>query len=97
MSEEKNQSEKSSQNKPFGEFVEHQKRAFEEASKAVDALIPPDFKEHSKKAVSESLEGFRVLMNAVLDEVKSELDKDESGGDDSAASPGKSKVKVEVS
>ena len=97
MAKEKKQSQKPGQDKPFGDFVEHQKRAFSEASKAFDALIPPDFKQHSKKAVSESLEGFRVLMNAVLDEVKSELDKDASGGDDSAASTGKSKVKVEVS
>jgi hypothetical protein len=78
-------------NKPFDSFVEHQRKAFEEASKAIDALIPPDFKEHSRTAINESLEGFRVLVNSFVDEVKTQVN--DMGGSESTS---KGKVKVEV-
>lgn len=77
----------------FEAFAQHQRNAADEASKAIDALFPPEFKEHGKKAVSESVEGFRVLMNGLLDEINSELKKDDNGDD---AAP-KTKVKVNVS
>lgn len=79
------------ENKPFEAFVEHQRKAFDEASKAIEALLPPEFKEHGKAAVNESLEGFRVLVNAVVDEVKTQVNDIGKSG-----TSGNAKVKVEV-
>jgi hypothetical protein len=79
--------------KPLDEFLEHQKRALDEASKALDSLIPPEFREHGKAAVNESIEGFRILVNSMLDDFKTEVNKD--GGECKSGSSG-SKVKVEV-
>jgi len=77
----------------FEEFVDRQRKAFEEAGKAMESLIPPEFKEHTKAAVNESLEGFRVLMNWLVDEVKDEVNREDKGND----MPPAGKVKVEVS
>ena len=77
--------------KPIDEFMEHQKRAIDEAGKALEALIPPEFREHGKAAVNESIEGFRVLLNSMLDDFKTEVNKDDDEG-----KSGGSKVKVEV-
>lgn len=41
---------------PFDQFMEHQRKAIDEATKAVDALLPPAFKEHSKAALEEAFE-----------------------------------------
>ena len=79
--------------KPVDEFVEHQKRALEEAGKALEALLPPEFREHGKAAVNESIEGFRVLLNSMLDDFKAEVNK---GDDEGKSGNGGTKVKVEV-
>ena len=86
-------SEENKKEQPFEEFVERQRKAFEEASKAVEALVPPEFKDHTKSAINESIEGFRVLVNWLVDEVKSEVNKDDKKDD----APPMGKVKVEVS
>lgn len=83
--------EETQKDQPFEEFVERQRKAFEEAGKAIEALIPPEFKEHSKNAINESIEGFRVLVNWLVDEVK-----DEVKGDDKGDTPPAGKVKIEV-
>lgn len=80
-------------NKPLDEFLEHQKRAIDEAGKALEALVPPEFREHGKAAVNESIEGFRVLLNSMLDDFKSEVNKDD---DEGKSGNGGTKVKVEV-
>lgn len=51
-------------------FVYHQRRALEEASKALDALIPEGFKTHSAKAQDEFNKGFKVLLDAAISEVE---------------------------
>ena len=79
--------------KPIDEFMEHQKRAIDEAGKALEALIPPEFREHGKAAVNESIEGFRVLLNSMLDDFKAEVNKDD---DEGKSGSGGTKVKVEV-
>jgi hypothetical protein len=91
---------------PFGEFLRHQKRAFEETGKAVDALLPPGFKQHSNEAGREFISGFKVLFDAVIDGVqKASKDFEEtlnrerpasSEGDDRPSSTGTTKVKVQV-
>ena len=52
MSEE-TQNNTTSENNPFDKFTEHQRKAFEEASKAIDALLPTEFKEHGRAALEE--------------------------------------------
>ncbi|KAB2906114.1 MAG: hypothetical protein KJ064_11285 [Anaerolineae bacterium] len=84
--------EESKKNTEFENFVEHQKKAFEEAGKALEALIPPDFMTHSKAAFKESIEGFRVLVNATLDTISAEIDKTREKTDSTAS---KKKVDVE--
>lgn len=83
----------------FDQFVEHQKKAFEEAGKALEALIPPEFKTHSQAAFKESVEGFRVLVNATLDAISNEIDKAKekaNPSNDEGTSTGATKVKVDV-
>lgn len=84
------------QEKPFEAFVEHQRKALEEASKAVEALLPPEFKEHSRAALNESIEGFRVLINFVLDEIKEGVNRESTAEEPPKSTTGKSKVKVEL-
>lgn len=81
----------------FDSFVDHQKKAVEEATKAFEALIPPTFKEHGSAAIKEMIEGFRVLFNSMIDNIKEELDKQEADKGDNQSSTGSNKVKVEVS
>jgi len=51
-------------------FMEHQKQALAEARKALESLMPTGLKEHSAAAFNESLEGYRKLVNSMIDEVK---------------------------
>jgi hypothetical protein len=90
---------------PFNEFLRHQQRAVEETGKALDALLPPGFKEHSREAGREFVSGLKVLFDAALDgleQVSQEFDKNfnrERSGDDSSDRPsstGTTKVKVQV-
>ena len=89
MTDEQNTQDQSG--KPLGDFMKHQKRALDEAGKALEALLPPEFREHGKAAVNESVEGFRVLLNSLLDDFKAEINKDDDEG-----KSGNGKVKVEV-
>lgn len=61
--------------KPFEAFVEHQKKAIEEAGKALVALLPEDFKEHGQTAFKEVIEGYRKLFNATIDEIIDTMEK----------------------
>lgn len=45
----------------FDEFASHQKRALEEAVKALEELIPEGLRTHGKNALSEAFEGFSKL------------------------------------
>jgi PHP family Zn ribbon phosphoesterase len=88
---------------PLERFFYHQRRALEETGKALDALLPEGFKQHGGEATREFAKGFRVLVDAAIDELKkvSEREeapaKDESDDDDDKPSTtGKGKVKVKV-
>ena len=91
---------------PMGEFLKHQQRAAEETFKAVDALFPPGFKEHSEQAGREFVSGIKVLADAVIDglqQASKDFDKNlkrerPSGNDsgDHPSSTGTTKVKVQV-
>lgn len=98
---EPSQSEDSAK-KPFEQFVEHQKRALDEANKAIDALIPPGFKEHGAEAQREFVKGFKVLVDAAakeLDKTSKDLERkmrESQENSDRRSSTGPTKVKVQV-
>ncbi len=55
---------------PLEQFIFHQRRGLEEFGKAMESLLPPRFKEHTQKAGLEFATGFRVLIDAAIDEIK---------------------------
>jgi hypothetical protein len=96
--------------KAFERFVDHQKKAFDEAGKAVDALLPTGFKEHGNEARREFIKGFKVLVDSAISELEKasrefEKRRDEAGSDaatDGGSPPpppsttGRTKVKVQI-
>jgi hypothetical protein len=98
------------QQDPFAVFLEHQKKAIEETGKALDALLPPGFKEHSNEARREFARGWKVLVDAAvveLEKASKEVDKafkrtrqdapdTEEVIVERPSSTGKTKVKVQV-
>lgn len=103
------ESEKPGVKSPFDQFVEHQRKALDEAGKAIDALLPDSFKEHSKESRREFVKGMKVLVDAAITEMEKasrEFDKNmnrrrdtPSTGSDSGDRPsstGATKVKVQV-
>jgi hypothetical protein len=92
-------------NTPFDRFLRHEQRAFEETGKALEALLPPGFKEHSQEAGREFVSGLKVLFDAAIDGVqKASADFDKNfnrpasgtDSDDRPSSTGTTKVKVQV-
>lgn len=59
----------------FDEFVDHQKKAITEATKAVESLIPEGFKKHGEKALKEMVEGYRALFNSAIDEIVAAIER----------------------
>lgn len=55
---------------PLEQFIFHQRRGLEEFGKAMESLLPPRFKEHTQAAGNEFATGFRVLIDAAIDEIK---------------------------
>ena len=60
---------------PLEAFIYHQRRALEETSKALDALIPPDVREHSSEAGRQFVKGFKVLVDAAISEIEKAANK----------------------
>jgi hypothetical protein len=84
---------------PFEEFLYHQRRALEETGRALEALLPEGFRTHGNNASKEFTKGFRVLVDAAMDEIKKASEKKAEGGEDDDEGPsttGKTKVKVQV-
>jgi len=91
---------------PMERFFYHQRRALEETGKALEALLPPEFRKHGTEASKEFTKGFRVLVDAAIDELKkvsereekaNEADDDDANDDDEPpSSTGKTKVKVKL-
>ncbi len=57
-------------NTPLEQFIFHQRRGLEEFGKAMESLLPPGFREHTQAAGNEFANGFRVLIDAAIDEIK---------------------------
>ena len=82
---------------PIDEFLEHQKRAVEEMSKALEALLPEGFREHGAEASREFTKGFKVLVDAAISELEKVSKKVEEEAEDKRTSTtGRTKVKVQV-
>jgi hypothetical protein len=83
---------------PLEAFVYHQRRAYEEMGKAIDALLPEGFKEHGAQARREFLTSFKVLVDAAITELEriSKKAEEAGAGGERPASTGKTKVKVQV-
>ena len=93
------QPEEESARTPVDAFVFHQKRALEETGKALDALVPPGFKEHGAEAGREFVKGFKVLVDAAITELEKmskEMEQDKAEGADRPSTTGPGKVKVQV-
>jgi hypothetical protein len=61
--------------RPLDRFVDHQRKALVEASKALGAVLPKELRQHGQSAVREMLEGYRTLFNAMLDDLIKTLEK----------------------
>ena len=93
---------------PMDQFFYHQRRALEETAKALDALLPPAFKEHSANAGREFKTGFKVLLDAAIEELKTATERAEAAAaeamediedefdDDRPSTTGTTKVRIEV-
>ena len=55
---------------PLEQFIFHQRRGLEEFGRAMESLLPPGFREHTHAAGNEFATGFRVLIDAAIDEIK---------------------------
>lgn len=68
---------------PLEQFIFHQRRGLEEFGKAMESLLPPRFKEHTQAAGNEFAAGFRVLIDAAIDEIKkaSEMEDHDARGE----------------
>ena len=62
---------------PMERFFFHQRRALEETGKALEALLPPDFRRHGTEASREFAKGFRVLVDATIDNLKKVSEKED--------------------
>ncbi len=82
---------------PVEEFFNHQKRAVEEMSKALEALLPEGFREHGAEASREFAKGFKVLVDAAITELEKVSKKVEEEAESARPSTtGRTKVKVQV-
>ncbi|MFW5708637.1 MAG: hypothetical protein ACOCX5_00310 [Chloroflexota bacterium] len=84
---------------PFEEFLYHQRRALEETGRALEALLPEGFRTHGSNASKEFTKGFRVLLDAAMNELRKARQEEVDEEDDEDQPPsttGKTKVKVNV-
>lgn len=83
---------------PFDKFVEHEREALREASKAIEALLPEKFWTHGRKALEEFSSGVQVLADAVITELEKVSKQIEKEVEDAErpSTTGPAKVKVEV-
>jgi hypothetical protein len=81
---------------PMERFFYHQRRALEETAKALESLLPPGFKEHATEASREFAKGFRILVDATIDELKKVSEKEEEVAEAAAAEAAEASTEAEV-
>ena len=73
--------------KPMEQFFFHQRRALEEMGKALEALLPPDFRKHGAEASKEFAKVFRVLVDSAIDKMKEVSEKEDPLEEAAAVTP----------
>jgi hypothetical protein len=89
---------------PFEEFLYHQRRALEETGRALEALLPEGFRKHGSNASKEFTKGFKVLVDAALEELnkaqeskaQAEAEEQDDKPNPPTSSTGKNKVRIDV-
>lgn len=91
----------------FEKFLFHQRRAAEEAVKALAGWIPPEVREHAQEAQKELMSSFKVLADSAAETIEYEINRMRNAASSASSKPedkgdgpsttGKTKVKVEVS
>lgn len=86
---------------PFEKFVDKQRQAAEEFTKALEELFPPGFREHTKKAGQAFVDSFRDLFEAAREDFEDLVKRGKEHGEEAAedasdSSTGDTKVKVDV-
>lgn len=78
-------------------FVRHQRNAVDEAGKALEALIPDDFKVHGAEARQSFYRGLRVLLDG-LDEMVETMNPEDAADEEPPrpSTTGPDKVKIDV-
>ncbi|RMF81215.1 MAG: hypothetical protein D6737_05700 [Chloroflexi bacterium] len=83
-------------------FIHHQRRAYEEAGKAIESLLPEGFRTHSNEARKEFFNSFKVLLDVAIDglerigkEVEDIVEHEEDDDSDASAN-GNAKSRIEV-
>jgi hypothetical protein len=93
------QAEDVKRNPLLDEFIAHQRKAIDEAGKALDALIPEGFREHGKVARDEFVAGWKVVIDAAIEsfeKVAKTTEDDQDQQPPSNSSTGNTKVKIQV-
>lgn len=85
-----------SEETPMERFFFHQRRALEETGKALEALLPPDFRKHGGEASREFAKGFRVLVDVTIDNLKRVSEKEDEEYDEEIENEEETEVEVEV-
>lgn len=75
----------------FREFVHHQRIALEELGRAIESLIPKDFRDHTRNAGKAFVDSFKSLVDAARDDMQRASENNEEANGSSAT-----KVKVEI-
>ncbi len=110
MSEEMHETQSTTPEQPdeagqssLNRFFHHQRKAADEAIKALCSLVPPDFRTHSRAAGKEYVESYKVLLNGLVQALDREWNRmrggvrPESADSSGPSTTGKAKVKIEVS
>lgn len=80
---------------PFQEFVRHQRIALEELGRAIESLLPKEFRDHANKAGQAFVESFRALVDATRETVENATRQGE-GEQVEKEGPAPTKIKVEL-
>lgn len=82
---------------PVKAFFQHQRAAFEEFGKAIESLLPPDFREHTRKASQSFVDSFKSLFDAAKADIEQMMQRQRSEKSaEGEESPGETKVKVDI-
>lgn len=81
----------------FDDFVNKQKIAAEEFTKALEELFPPSFREHTRKAGQAFVESFKVLVDSTFQDLEEFVNsKTKSHEDEPETEAANGKVRVDV-